>query len=125
VYRVVRMIPEARVTSYGHVAKLIGMPRHARHVGQALKFVSPVAGVPWQRVVQSTGTIARREPGGAERQRRALEAEGVPVRVGRSGEFVVDFSACGWFPDPDEIPHEQEEGERREGEGGAEVAGGG
>lgn len=57
VYHVVRQIPEGRVTSYGtglfivpigtssliviysgHVAKLVGMPHHARHVGQGKQF---------------------------------------------------------------------------------------
>ena len=35
---------------------------------------------------------------GANRQRLALEAEGVDVTVGRAGEFRVDFRTCGWFP---------------------------
>ncbi|KAH8109635.1 6-O-methylguanine DNA methyltransferase [Phellopilus nigrolimitatus] len=54
VYHVVRQIPFGKATSYGHVAKLIGLPRHARHVGQALKFLNAEADVPWQRVVASS-----------------------------------------------------------------------
>lgn len=104
VYHVVRQIPNQRVTSYGHIAKLIGMPSYSRHVGQALKFLSPDVAppVPWQRVISSAGTISSRGPGtdGAQRQRDALEAEGVEVQVGRTGEFRVDFGTWGWFPDP-------------------------
>ncbi|KIM63164.1 hypothetical protein SCLCIDRAFT_118060 [Scleroderma citrinum Foug A] len=104
VYHVVRQIPNQRVTSYGHVAKLIGMPSYSRHVGQALKFLSPDVAppVPWQRVISSAGTISSRGPGtdGAQRQRDVLEAEGVEVQVGRTGEFRVDFGTWGWFPDP-------------------------
>lgn len=80
------------------------MPSYSRHVGQALKFLSPDVAppVPWQRVISSAGTISSRGPGtdGAQRQRDVLEAEGVEVQVGRTGEFRVDFGTWGWFPDP-------------------------
>ncbi|KAI6018569.1 DNA binding methylated-DNA-cysteine S-methyltransferase [Pisolithus microcarpus] len=107
VYHVVRQIPHQRVTSYGHIAKLIGMPSYSRHVGQALKFLSGDVEppVPWQRVVSSAGTISSRGPGtdGAQRQRDALEAEGVEVVVGRTGELRVDLARWGWFPAPGTI----------------------
>ena len=32
-----------------------------------------------------------------------LEAEGVEVRVGRTGEFLVDLKTWGWFPDPAQV----------------------
>ncbi|KAL5513874.1 hypothetical protein ACEPAG_2635 [Sanghuangporus baumii] len=101
VYQVVRLVPFGKATSYGHVAKLIGMPRHARHVGQALKFLPAGTDVPWQRVVSSSGKISSRGPGteGAQRQREAIEAEGVEVRVTREGEFVVNWGVYGWFPE--------------------------
>lgn len=102
VYHIVRQIPPQKVTSYGHVAKLIGMPRHSRHVGQALKFLSPntFPPVPWYRVVASAGTISSRGPGteGAQHQREELEAEGVDVSTGRTGEMRIDFVRWGWFP---------------------------
>jgi len=104
VYETVRLIPLCRVTSYGHIAKLIGMPRHSRHVGQALKFLSPETNppVPWHRVIGASGAVSSRGPGtqGAERQRDALVAEGVEVTVSRSGEMKVDFAQWGWFPQP-------------------------
>ncbi|GJE90633.1 MGMT family protein [Phanerochaete sordida] len=123
VYHVVRQIPPGKVTSYGHVAKLIGMPRHSRHVGQALKWLSPDATppVPWQRVVASNGTISSRGPGtdGAQRQRDMLAAEGVDVAAGRTGEMRVDFTAHGWFPAPGTIatgvPEPVQDGEGNEG----------
>ncbi|KAH9954599.1 MGMT family protein [Russula dissimulans] len=102
VYGIVRQIPRGKVTTYGHVAKLVGMPSYSRHVGQALKFLSPAAEppVPWQRVVSSAGKISSRGPGtdGAQRQREALEAEDVEVRVSRMNELLVDLATCGWFP---------------------------
>ena len=69
----------------------------------ALKWLSPNVDppVPWQRVIASSGTISSRGPGtdGAQRQRDALEAEGVEVTNGRTGEMRVDLRAYGWFPD--------------------------
>ncbi|KAH7917718.1 DNA binding methylated-DNA-cysteine S-methyltransferase, partial [Leucogyrophana mollusca] len=102
VYHVVRQIPPQKVTSYSHIAKLIGMPRHSRHVGQALKYLSPntTPPVPWHRVISAAGVISSRGPGtdGAQRQRQTLEAEGVEVTQGRSGDLRVNFGAWGWFP---------------------------
>ncbi|TFK25124.1 MGMT family protein [Coprinopsis marcescibilis] len=111
VYDKVREIPAQRVTTYGHIAKLIGMPRHARHVGQALKFLSPQTNppVPWHRVIGASGTISSRGPGtgGAQNQRGVLEAEGVEVTTGRTGEMRVDLSRWGWFPAVDAAATQQ------------------
>ncbi|RDB18393.1 Alkyltransferase-like protein 1 [Hypsizygus marmoreus] len=107
VYDTVRLIPPCRVTSYGHIAKLIGMPRHSRHVGQALKFLSPETNppVPWHRVIGASGVISSRGPGtqGAQRQMNALTAEGVEVTVGRSGDMRIDLGRFGWFPAPGQV----------------------
>lgn len=56
--------------------------------------------MPWHRVVASNGSISSRGPGtdGAQRQKDALEAEGIEVTVTRGGELRVDFHASGWFP---------------------------
>ncbi|KAG9221401.1 hypothetical protein CCMSSC00406_0008343 [Pleurotus cornucopiae] len=91
----------------GHIAKLIGQPNYSRHVGQALKFLSPNTNppVPWHRVIASSGAISSRGPGtnGAQLQQEALEAEGVEVTVGRTGELRVDMKTWGWFPAPGSI----------------------
>ncbi|KAJ3721304.1 6-O-methylguanine DNA methyltransferase [Lentinula guzmanii] len=113
VYDTVRRIPIGKVTSYGHIARLIGMPNYSRHVGQALKLAGPdvTPPLPWHRVVSSSGSISSRGPGtsGAERQRQALEEEDVEVAVGRTGDLKVDFKTYGWFPDRlDPIQHEDE-----------------
>ena len=66
-----------------------------------MKFLDPNTDVPWQRVVSSSGKISSRGPGttGAQRQKEALEAEGVEVRVTRENEFSVRWDAYGWFPE--------------------------
>ncbi|KAF7355698.1 Alkyltransferase-like protein 1 [Mycena sanguinolenta] len=107
VYDTVRLIPVCKVTSYGHIARLIGMPNHSRHVGQALRFLTPdtTPPVPWHRVVSSSGAISSRGPGtnGARLQSEALEAEGVEVTATGAGGWKVNFAQCGWFPDPGTI----------------------
>jgi methylated-DNA-protein-cysteine methyltransferase-like protein len=70
----------------------------------ALKFLGPQDDnpdpIPWQRVISSAGTISSRGPGtqGAELQRQALEAEGIEVATGRTGDLRVNFEQFGWFP---------------------------
>ncbi|KIO32374.1 hypothetical protein M407DRAFT_241459 [Tulasnella calospora MUT 4182] len=116
VYRIAALIPVGKVTSYGHVAKLIGMPNYSRHVGQALKFLPEDTDVPWQRVISSSGAISSRGPGtdGARRQREALEAEGVEVSEGRGGELKVDLRTYGWFPASIEAAAPEEDDEEDE-----------
>mgnify|MGYP000270190502 FL=1 len=77
VYSVVAQIPAGRVTTYGQIARLIGMPGYARRVGHAL--AAAPAGLPCHRVVNSAGRTA---PHWTE-QRPMLEAEGVRFRKKR------------------------------------------
>ena len=95
VYRVVKRIPEGRVSTYGQVAALAGMPRAARQVGYALNALSGDEDVPWHRVINAKGEIsARGEHEYADLQRSLLEAEGVDFdRRGRT-----DLETYGWKP---------------------------
>ena len=86
VYSVVAQIPAGRVTTYGQIARLIGMPGYARRVGHAL--AAAPAGLPCHRVVNSAGRTA---PHWTE-QRPMLEAEGVRFR--KNG--CVDLTRSGW-----------------------------
>ena len=69
VLRRVRSIPEGHVTTYGDLSP--GAPRFA---GSVLASCHE-PGVPWQRVVRADGSLSQ-----GERQRRLLDAEGVPFR---------------------------------------------
>ncbi|KAF2167113.1 hypothetical protein M409DRAFT_66177 [Zasmidium cellare ATCC 36951] len=127
VYRAVREIPYGRVTSYGHIALLLGY-REYNQVGMCLKYLPSATDqpdarynsdtVPWQRVINSKGVISQRRvfcrTNGAANQERVLSAEGVEVGRGDLGERTVDFSSYGWFPNV--LPSEEEE-ESREEEG--------
>jgi len=93
IYAVVRKIPRGLVASYGQVAKLAGLPGHARQVGYAMCALPQGTTVPWQRVINAEGRVSRRRIPGAElTQRMLLEREG--VRFGPSGR--VDLSRFGW-----------------------------
>jgi methylated-DNA-protein-cysteine methyltransferase-like protein len=81
VLRRVRTVPEGRVTTYGDLCP--GAPRFA---GTVLADCHD-PGVPWQRIVRADGSLAQ-----GERQRRLLEAEGVPFRGQR-----VDMREA-WVP---------------------------
>ena len=80
-YQLVRRIPKGKVATYGQLAKLIGKPRHARHVGNALGNTPENIKIPWHRVVNAQGRISLRrtnwQSGSDDLQRILLEAEGV------------------------------------------------
>jgi methylated-DNA-protein-cysteine methyltransferase-like protein len=116
VYSAVQEIPAGRVTTYGHIAMLVGTPQRPRQVGVCLKHLphDPAArfnndNVPWQRVINAKGAISpRSQPEGSRSQAEALEAEGVQVSRGALGEFTVDFGEYGWFPSV--LPSERDDG---------------
>ena len=90
----VKGIPRGRVSTYGNVAELAGLPRRARLVGTVLKHAPASRDLPWFRVINSSGRISL--PDGSDsyaRQRRKLEGEGVIFRGDR-----VDMKRYGWPP---------------------------
>jgi methylated-DNA-protein-cysteine methyltransferase related protein len=74
----IRATPPGFVRSYGDVSP--GAPRFAGTVLSACE--DPT--VPWHRIVRADGSLAK-----GERQRRLLEAEGVPFRGERVDMHVV------------------------------------
>lgn len=92
---VVQLIPEGKVASYGQVAKLAGLPRHARMVGRVLAELDTDNQVPWHRVLNSQGRISLKKYNatGENVQVLKLMQEGVPVIDGR-----VDLKTNQWHP---------------------------
>ena len=74
VLAVIAAIERGDVWTYGEVAEAAGRPGAARAVGRILATVD--AGVPWWRVVTSTGRLV---PGHEAEHARRLRAEGVTV----------------------------------------------
>jgi methylated-DNA-protein-cysteine methyltransferase related protein len=68
-----KSVPRGHVTTYGDLS-----PEAPRYAGAVLHATHDTD-VPWQRIVRADGSLAK-----GERQRRLLEAEGVPF----SGERV-------------------------------------
>ncbi len=89
---VVRRIPRGRVSTYGWIAELAGLPRQPRLVGYALHQSSDES-VPWHRVVNARGEVSLRTVGESNsRQRALLEEEGISFSLtGR-----IDLARCGW-----------------------------
>lgn len=108
VWKIVRQIPEGKVSTYGQIASMIPPPPNVdpdqykrlspRWVGTAMR-AKPDRPVPWQRVINSQGKISL--PKGsqdANQQRFLLEAEGVQFNE----KDKVSFKVCGWTgPDGD------------------------
>jgi methylated-DNA-protein-cysteine methyltransferase-like protein len=90
----VRRIPRGRVSTYGDIADVAGLPRRARLVGTVLRQSPAGRGLPWFRVINAAGRSSLPEGSDAQRRQwRSLEAEGVEVRKGR-----VDLQRYGWPP---------------------------
>lgn len=88
----VKRIPRGRVSTYGEIAQLAGLPRRARLVGTVLRQTPSSARVPWHRVINAAGRISFPENSDAHRlQRKRLEAERVQFVAGR-----VDLRRYGW-----------------------------
>ena len=95
IYAVVARVPRGRVATYGQVAALAGLPRHARLVGYALHALPEGSDLPWQRVINSRGEVSPRAmPGWDGFQRHLLENEG--VRFDAAGR--VDLKRYLWEP---------------------------
>jgi methylated-DNA-protein-cysteine methyltransferase-like protein len=84
IYAVVRRVPRGRVATYGQVAALAALPRHARLVGYALNRLPPDSSVPWHRIVNAKGQISLRANGlgHEELQAQLLRREGVRLKEG-------------------------------------------
>jgi methylated-DNA-protein-cysteine methyltransferase related protein len=77
VTRAIRSIQPGGVATYGEIAEEAGFPGAGRAVGNVL---SGSDGLPWWRVVTSTGRLV---PGHEAEQARLLTKEGVRVVAGR------------------------------------------
>lgn len=92
VHAIVRAVPKGRVVTYGQIALLAGRPRAAREVG----WIAHAGGmrIPWQRVVNRQGGLAKGYTGGPAGQKKALRRDG--VRVGPNGR--VNLRRYLWWP---------------------------
>lgn len=90
VYKLMGRLPDDRVTTYGDLAAWAGSPRAARIVGGICHY-GPTE-LPWHRVVNRLGGVARGFPGGPEVQIQLLTQDGVECQDGK----VVNFEELRW-----------------------------
>lgn len=97
IYAVVAQVPRGKVATYGQIARLADMPRHARLVGYALNGLAAGNRLPWHRIINAQGRISERGDGGAaaQTQRRRLEREGVVF----SANDTIALSRYQWQPE--------------------------
>lgn len=92
VWQVVEDIPRGHVLTYGEVARLAGMSRAARRVGQALHRAPKGRKLPWHRVVNAQGRISfPDDSSGYQQQKALLQEEGVVFIDGR-----IDLAKFGY-----------------------------
>ncbi|MDR7017827.1 MGMT family protein [Acinetobacter sp. 3657] len=93
ILEVIALIPNGKVASYGQIAKLAGLPKHARLVGYVLKHLDKDSKIPWHRVINAQGKISvlRINDKGENIQQSLLEQEGVYLLNGK-----VNLKVYGW-----------------------------
>lgn len=96
VYKVTKIIPEGRVTTYGAIARYLGAPGSARMVGWALNNChSQDEFIPAHRVVNRNGLLTGKHHfPGPDIMQELLESEGIRV----NNDKVVDFQRLFWDP---------------------------
>jgi methylated-DNA-protein-cysteine methyltransferase related protein len=92
VFNLISQIPKGRLMTYGQIAALCNAAWAAWEVGQIAHSGNP--DLPWQRVVNKQGGLAKGYPGGVEHHKRDLELEGVKV----SSDYKVNISKLLWWP---------------------------
>ena|SRR5690554_4176934 len=92
VHDLARQIPYGRVSTYGAIAKHLGMARSAKMVGWAMN-ASHGLDVPAHRVVNRVGLLTGKHHfEGTNLMQQLLESEGVKVKNNQ----VVDFEKLFW-----------------------------
>ena len=96
VYDVVRLIPEGKVTTYGHIARCLGSAKSSRMVGWAMNAShNHDPNIPAHRVVNRNGILTgRMHFDSPDIMQEKLEKEGIIISENR----IINFSECLWDP---------------------------
>ena len=96
VFDVVRLIPEGKVTTYGHIARCLGSGKSSRLVGYAMNLShahDPL--IPAHRVVNRKGLLTgKMHFKNAGEMQRLLEKEGIQIM----DDQIVNFKNHLWDP---------------------------
>jgi len=95
IWQIVYQIPKGRVSSYGQVARLAGLPGYARYVGHVMKNLPEGTKLPWHRVANSQGRLSfPKDSREYQLQKKRLEDEGIVFVKGR-----FSLKKFGWNQD--------------------------
>lgn len=93
VHDLAKQIPYGRVSTYGAIAKHLGMARSARMVGWAMNASHNLDDVPAHRVVNRVGLLSGKHHfEGTNLMQQLLESEGIKVKNNQ----IVDFENLFW-----------------------------
>ncbi|MGK9155301.1 MGMT family protein [Acinetobacter radioresistens] len=90
ILEVISLIPCGKVATYGQVARLAGLPKHARLVGYILKNLPIGTDIPWHRVINS---LSKLNTQGQNIQSVLLIEEGLTVINGK-----INLKKFQWLP---------------------------
>jgi methylated-DNA-protein-cysteine methyltransferase related protein len=93
----IKKIPRGKVATYGQIARLSGQPHSSRAVGWVLNSCTTGHKLPWQRVINSKGSISF-HPHSQEYadQKRLLQKEGIKF----TGPHTLDLDRYQWKKEP-------------------------
>ncbi|MBT4970479.1 MAG: MGMT family protein [Bacteroidetes bacterium] len=96
VYEVVSLVPQGKVTTYGHIAEFIGAKGAARMVGWAMNAAhGQEPPVPAHRVVNRKGMLTGKHHFQTlDMMERLLKSEGIEVKE----DQIVNFKELLWIP---------------------------
>ena len=95
VYAVTKLVPFGRVTTYGAIAKFLGMPRSSRMVGWALNASHIDDSIPAHRVVNRKGFLTGKHHfKGSNLMQQLLENENIRVE----NNCILGFKELLWDP---------------------------
>ncbi len=99
IWAIVNRVPAGKVSSYGFIADLAGLPGRARLVGSVLQLAPKEMSLAWHRILKSNGQLAFPvNSKQAQQQKALLQEEDVIVSNNR-----VNLKKFGWKPDLGEL----------------------
>lgn len=85
ILEVIALVPFGKVATYGQIARLAGLPKHARLVGYTLKNIDQTSDIPWHRIINAQGKVSTYHLNqiGENIQLNKLRDEGIVVLNGK------------------------------------------
>ena len=103
VYKVVKKIPEGKVTSYGAIACYLASPQSSQMVGWAMNAAHNNTDIPAHRVVNRVGLLTGKHHfPGISLMQQLLENEGIII----NNDQIVHFQDHFWDPEMELPPFE-------------------